>query len=437
MRVVGGTARGTRLLVVPGSGTRPVMDRVKTALFDILRPRIESITMLDLFAGSGSIGIEALSQGAAHCTLIDKGHKAVATIKKNLDLTGLADRAQVLHTDALAYLRGTTETFDLIYVAPPQYHELWLEALRLIASRPELLRRSAADDEEGAPGGLVIAQIDPKEYESVDLGTIAEVRQKRYGNTLLVFYERRRKAPDDRGHTPCVPPGPGASGFPRPRLPRRDHFRLALRRDARAQLGAAVFGLGPEPVQRGLGRFGDGNEGQAGLDGACIADSCKTGRVAGARHPDRHVAPGMNAFLLEEVGVDPREARVAFGNRLAGLEHLADGQHLVGPERVEDSGCLVFDQPDQKGTQVADVDQLNRVAGRARGQHLAAARNADRPVREPVGGILGPDDQARAHNRNLVWHRGLGGFFAERFECSVGLARDFLGGLVGDGGHRG
>src|SRR4051794_12379151 len=129
MRVVAGSARGMQLRDVPGSGTRPILDRVKTSLFDVLRPRIAGMTMLDLFAGSGSVGIEALSQGAAHCTFIDVADKAVATIKKNLALTGFCDRAAVRHADAFGYLSGTKETFDLIYIAPPQYKSLWLKAM--------------------------------------------------------------------------------------------------------------------------------------------------------------------------------------------------------------------------------------------------------------------------------------------------------------------
>jgi 16S rRNA (guanine966-N2)-methyltransferase len=190
MRVVSGSARGAKLLLVPGDGTRPILDRVKTALFDILRPRISGAVMLDLFGGSGSVGIEALSQGAAHCTFIDRGHKAVATIKKNLEVTGLADRANVLHADALQFLKETTKTFDLIYIAPPQYKNLWVEALRLVAGRLRMPSGGAIESEEEAESGLAIAQIDPKEYENLDLGAIREVRQKRYGNTLLVFYER-------------------------------------------------------------------------------------------------------------------------------------------------------------------------------------------------------------------------------------------------------
>jgi 16S rRNA (guanine(966)-N(2))-methyltransferase RsmD len=189
MRVVAGSARGAKLLLVPGEGTRPILDRVKTALFDILRPRISGMVMLDLFAGSGSVGIEALSQGAAHCTFIDRGHRAVATIKRNLEITSLGDRAQVLHTDALQYLKGTTKSFDLIYIAPPQYKKLWLEALGSLGGRLTAPSAGVSESEEEIEPGMAIVQIDPREYESVDLGPIREVRQKRYGNTLLVFYE--------------------------------------------------------------------------------------------------------------------------------------------------------------------------------------------------------------------------------------------------------
>jgi 16S rRNA (guanine966-N2)-methyltransferase len=193
MRVVGGAGRGKKLQVVPGDGTRPILDRVKTSLFDILRPRIEGIHVLDLFAGSGSVGIEALSQGASFCTFNDLGHKAVATIKKNLEAAGFTDRAEVRLGDALTLLRETEKCFDLIYVAPPQYKDLWSQALQGIAARPQLLRR--ATPESNQDDGLVIAQIDPKDYKSLDLGSLRETRQKRYGNTLLVFYEISEAAP--------------------------------------------------------------------------------------------------------------------------------------------------------------------------------------------------------------------------------------------------
>ncbi len=169
MRVVGGTAQGRQLLVVPGKGTRPILDRVKTALFDILRPRIEGMRLLDLFAGSGSVGIEALSQGALHCTFIDLGREAIATIKKNLDATGLADRATVVQTNGLEFLKTAPGPFDLIYIAPPQYKNLWVEAVRLLAARPELLGAPADGNGAGIEdAGLAIVQIDPREYECLD-----------------------------------------------------------------------------------------------------------------------------------------------------------------------------------------------------------------------------------------------------------------------------
>jgi 16S rRNA (guanine(966)-N(2))-methyltransferase RsmD len=192
VRVVGGTARGNKLSLVPGKGTRPILDRVKTALFDILRPRIAGMRVLDLFAGSGSVGIEALSQGAAHCTFIDLARPAIATIHKNLRATGFSSRAVVVHANAIEYLQTTQQTFDLIYIAPPQYKGHWVEALSALASRPELLSTTGDRRDEDESLALAIVQIDPKEYEPVDLSVIREVRQKRYGNTLLIFYRRQR-----------------------------------------------------------------------------------------------------------------------------------------------------------------------------------------------------------------------------------------------------
>lgn len=203
MRVVGGSARGKRLIMVPGDGTRPIVDRVKTSLFDVLRPRISGTHVLDLFAGTGSVGIEALSQGAASCTFIDLAPKAIATIKTNLKTTGFAGQAEVLRANGLDYLRQTERVFDVIYIAPPQYKNLWVEALERLADRPELLREPMANADVASEGaadhlpGLAVVQIDPKEYKSLGLGEINEVKRRRYGNTLLVFYERAVSAIQD------------------------------------------------------------------------------------------------------------------------------------------------------------------------------------------------------------------------------------------------
>lgn len=178
MRVISGTAKGRSLKAVPGDSTRPILDRVKVPLFDILRPKLPEASILDLFGGTGQIGIEALSQGASSCVFIDTNARAVATIKDNLETTQLTDKAEVRHTDAFVFLKNCSRSFDLIFVAPPQYKGIWIEAMRMIAERPHLIK----------PGGEVIAQIDPKEYEALDMETLTERSQRKYGNTLFVFY---------------------------------------------------------------------------------------------------------------------------------------------------------------------------------------------------------------------------------------------------------
>lgn len=178
MRVVSGSAKGRNLLAVPGDTTRPILDRVKTALFDTIRADIQGAAVLDLFAGSGSVGIEALSQGAATCVFLDVAPKAIETIKKNVATCGFESRAEVRSNDAFTYLRNTNRSFDLIYIAPPQYKGMWIDAMHFIGERPQLI----------TPEGMVIVQIDPKEYEPLTLTSFIEGEQRRYGNTSLIFY---------------------------------------------------------------------------------------------------------------------------------------------------------------------------------------------------------------------------------------------------------
>jgi len=180
IRVIGGTAKGRRLKLVPGGTTRPVMDRVKEALFNIIGLGIRDASLLDLFAGTGSVGIEALSRGAAHVTFIDSDRLAIRTIHENLSHTGLADRALVLRTNAFDYLRRRQpRTFDYVYIAPPQYKKLWKDALLLLDEHSHHLN----------PDAIVIVQIDPAEQESVSLATLEPYDERRYGKTLLWFFE--------------------------------------------------------------------------------------------------------------------------------------------------------------------------------------------------------------------------------------------------------
>ena len=178
MRVIGGTAKGRRLHAVPGSTTRPITDRVKEALFNILGVDVVDARFLDLFAGTGSVGIEALSRGAAHVDFVERAGKAVATIHRNLRETGLAERATVIRRDVFAFLETAEGPYDIVFLAPPQYRGLWIETLRALDRRPELL----------APEGQIVVQIDPLEYEALPLTHFALVDQRVYGSTMLCFY---------------------------------------------------------------------------------------------------------------------------------------------------------------------------------------------------------------------------------------------------------
>jgi 16S rRNA (guanine(966)-N(2))-methyltransferase RsmD len=178
-RIISGTAGGLRLQSVPGDVTRPITDRVKEALFNILGADIEGASFLDLFGGTGSVGIEALSRGAKYACFIDKNRKAYETIKANLDHTSLDEKAEVILIDAFVYLKKAVDrAFDYIYVAPPQYKNLWFIALQAVDAHPELI----------APDGWVIVQIDPTEYRPIVIVNLKEFNQRRYGDTLLIFY---------------------------------------------------------------------------------------------------------------------------------------------------------------------------------------------------------------------------------------------------------
>lgn len=181
LRVIGGTAKGRKLLMVPGSGTRPISDRAKESLFNLLGSDVELAEVLDLFAGTGSVGIEALSRGASRATFVESDRQAINTIQSNLKSVGLAERGRVLRADVFIYLRNEPKQgFDYIHIAPPQYHNLWAETLAALDARPGWVN----------PDGVVVAQIDPREFQALSLEHLALVDQRRYGNTMLCFYER-------------------------------------------------------------------------------------------------------------------------------------------------------------------------------------------------------------------------------------------------------
>lgn len=186
MRVIAGQAKGKKLLSVPGVRTRPITDRVKEALFAVLGGAVEGAAFLDLFAGTGSVGIEALSRGAEQAVFVERGRQAGRILRRNLQLTGLAGRAKVVQDDVFKFIareKESEESFDFIYVAPPQYKGLWVKTLQAL---DKALEKSALL----AEGGQVIVQIHPKEYEPLSLKNLALREQRRYGSTLLCFFER-------------------------------------------------------------------------------------------------------------------------------------------------------------------------------------------------------------------------------------------------------
>ena len=180
LRVISGKARGQKLRSVPGNSTRPITDRVKESLFNILGADVISATLLDLFAGTGSVGIEALSRGAQFVRFIDIDRQAVVTTLSNLKHTRLSENAEVVRSDAFVYLgREPDQAFDYVYVAPPQYKELWKKAMFSLSTHTDWLAEDA----------WVIVQIHPVEYETLNLPNLREFDQRKYGSTLLLFYE--------------------------------------------------------------------------------------------------------------------------------------------------------------------------------------------------------------------------------------------------------
>jgi 16S rRNA (guanine(966)-N(2))-methyltransferase RsmD len=180
LRVISGEAKGRKLRMVPGGASRPISDRVKQALFNILGPDIEQSVFLDLFAGTGSVGIEALSRGASLAVFLDTDKRAIRTIEANLEHTCLSERARVLRQDAFGYLsQKSADKFDYVYVAPPQFKGIWEKAIMKLDRGSEVLN----------PDAWVIAQIHPNEYQELTLERLLGFDRRRYGSTELVFYE--------------------------------------------------------------------------------------------------------------------------------------------------------------------------------------------------------------------------------------------------------
>jgi 16S rRNA (guanine(966)-N(2))-methyltransferase RsmD len=176
--VIAGVAKGRRLQPPPTDDTRPITDRAKESLFNILAPRIPGQRFLDLFAGTGGVGIEALSRGAAAATFVERSARVAATIRHNLETTGLAGRAEVVTRDVFAYLREPPAPFDVIFAGPPQWRGLWPRSVALLDRHPGWL----------ADGGLVVVQHDPAESTDLDTGRLRVCDERSYARVRFTFF---------------------------------------------------------------------------------------------------------------------------------------------------------------------------------------------------------------------------------------------------------
>lgn len=162
---------------MPAGGVRPTSDKVKQALFNILGEKVAGASFLDLFAGAGGIGIEALSRGAGRVVFVDDSRRSLEVIKENIVQTGFGDRAEVVASRAEAYLRRTPERFDVLFLDPPYAEEL--KPLLELISGAGILR----------PDAIVLAEHFRKQPSPETAGRLVLYREARYGDTVLAFYK--------------------------------------------------------------------------------------------------------------------------------------------------------------------------------------------------------------------------------------------------------
>ncbi len=175
MRVITGSARGCRLNTLPGEDTRPTTEKVKEGLFSAIQFEIEGRRVLDLFAGSGQLGIEALSRGAASCIFVDQNPAAIPIIRDNLRRARLEEHAQVIATEAAGYLRRPKERFDLVFLDPPYASGLLESVLPAVAPHVN-------------DGGLIVCETDGDTALPMRVDRFYLSRARRYGRVCLRFY---------------------------------------------------------------------------------------------------------------------------------------------------------------------------------------------------------------------------------------------------------
>ncbi len=179
MRVISGSLRGLKLSAPDGINTRPTLDRVKEAVFSMLMPYLNGAVVLDAFAGSGAMGIEALSRGAFKSVFVDYDLKAIKCIKSNLDICKLDDVSEVVNGDVVSFLNKTDMKFSLIFLDPPYSSDIYTSVLKVISDRNLLL-----------PEGLIVVEWDYEfGFDTSDI-EFNVIKQKKYGRVGITVLNR-------------------------------------------------------------------------------------------------------------------------------------------------------------------------------------------------------------------------------------------------------
>lgn len=178
MRIITGSARGKKLTTLEGEQVRPTSDRVKEALFNIVQFDLEGRNVLDLFAGSGQIGLEAISRGASHAVLVDASKESIQVIRDNVRHCGFGDFVEIVSMDFSSYLMRKGQKFDLAFLDPPYGQGLLQKALPLVA---EVMN----------PGGTILCEHPVGEELPQEVGGFAVVKSYRYGKIALTMYRRK------------------------------------------------------------------------------------------------------------------------------------------------------------------------------------------------------------------------------------------------------
>ena len=183
MRIIGGKARGTKLYTLEGENTRPTLDRVKESLFNIIQKDVPNAIFLDLFAGSGAIGLEAVSRGANKSILCDKNRDAIKIIKKNIEKTRSREQVELYEADFKVVLKNKIkEKIDIVFIDPPYKTDFAYEAIKILVNSKNIKKESLmiieTDEEE-----RILKQIEDLEIEIID--------KRKYGRAHLIFLKIR------------------------------------------------------------------------------------------------------------------------------------------------------------------------------------------------------------------------------------------------------